>query len=91
MSLKKYSQLTEHEKKLVAVMYSDQSNLDHYLYNFDGEKYSGRQYAPPEGVIVAEGVESTKQEETPIDSTALEKIEIEYEPKPKRAKRSKKS
>ena len=96
MSLKKYSELTEQEKKLVAVMYSDQSNLEHYLYNFDGEKYSGRQYAPPSGkdekvglfgTIHAEGVESTKKE-SPVEKVVEEvKEAIEKVVKPKRAKK----
>lgn len=48
MSLKKYDELTEAEKQKVKVMYSDQSTVQNYLYNFDGEKYIGRQFYIPE-------------------------------------------
>ena len=50
MSLKKYSELTEAEKGRVKVMYSDLTNQEQYLYDFDNNgEYHGRQYAPPSG------------------------------------------
>ena len=71
MPLYKYSELNDEQKKLVSVMYTDfeEDTADQYLYNFDGDKYSGRQYAPPSGktkdgipfgTIHAESVESSK-------------------------------
>ena len=47
MSLKKYSELTEAQRKLVHVMYSNRDTVQMYLYNFEGDKYVGRQtYVP---------------------------------------------
>lgn len=53
--LKKYSELTKEQKSKVQVMYSDPSNLEMYLYNFDENgNYHGRQFTPEMGVIHAE-------------------------------------
>ena len=53
--LKKYSELTEAQQKLVQLMYSNADTVGQYLYNFDATgKYTGRQFAPETGVIHAE-------------------------------------
>ena len=50
MSLKKYSELTEEQKEKVKVMYSDLTDQEQYLYDFDNNgEYHGRQYTPPSG------------------------------------------
>ena len=42
--LKKYSELSEEQQKLVHLMYSTKETLEQFLYNFDDKgKYIGRQ------------------------------------------------
>ena len=66
MSLKQYKELTEKEKKLVTVMFSDQTTVEQYLYNFDNDgKYLGRQYAPEGSVYNEPLVEEEIKEEKP--------------------------
>lgn len=43
MPLYKYSELTDERKELVSKMYVDLSDVEDYLYMWDGDKYSGRQ------------------------------------------------
>ena len=43
--LKKYSELTAEQQKLVHLMYSTKETLEQFLYNFDDKgKYIGRQF-----------------------------------------------
>lgn len=80
MSLKKYDELTDVEKKKVSVMYSDQLTVEQYLYNFDEKgEYHGRQYFHP-GTTHAEStvVEKVKEEVKEV---------IEKVVKPKRTKK----
>ena len=43
--LKKYSELSEEQQKLVHLMYADKETVKNYLYNFDDKgKYMGRQF-----------------------------------------------
>ena len=51
--LKKYEQLTEVERKKVQVMYSDQTTVTQYLYNFEDDgTYRGRQFVPSQNVVI---------------------------------------
>lgn len=50
--LKKYDELDDKQKKLVTLMYTDQSTVHMYLYNFEGENYRGRQFIPSENVEI---------------------------------------
>lgn len=98
MMLKKYDELTEKEQKLVSIMYSDQNTVQNYLYNFEGEKYIGRQfYIPPEktkeglivGTVHAEPLvkEEIKLQDSQVDfDNELKKEEVK-EPVKKVAKR----
>lgn len=91
--LKPYKELTNAQKKQVAVMYSDLTGQEQYLYNFDDNgKYIGRQYAPPSGktesgvpfgTIHAEPVEESRPAE-------VEPEEVEEPAKSKRKPRAKK-
>ena len=77
--LKKYSELTEEEKKKVSIMYSDQETVQHYLYNFDDKgQYHGRQFAPKEGVLVAESTVGEKVEEVTEEAKEEVKEHFEY-------------
>lgn len=61
MSLKKYSELSEEQKKRVHVMYSNPVNLEMYLYNFDEHnKYHGRQFLPVGMSLVNEPVQDNR-------------------------------
>ena len=78
MSLKKFDELTEDEKKQISYMYSDLTSQEQYLYNFDDNgKYVGRQYEPPAGET-KEGlhfgrIRITKDESVKEDETIVEK------------------
>lgn len=78
MPLLKYSELTEEQKKLVALMYSDLTNQEQYLYRFDGDKYSGRQYVPPSGVT-KDGIPFGSIHNEPVEETK----EVEKQPERK--------
>lgn len=55
--LKKYDELTEAEQKLVSLMYSDKDTVHMYLYNFEGDRYVGRQFIPsPDTNVIADKV-----------------------------------
>ncbi len=98
--LKPYSELTAEQKKLVEIMYSDHSNLEMYSYNFDGEKYTGRQYAPPSGktksgvpfgTIHAESVEANESGKVLLEKPEVKEVpQTVAEAKPTRARRTKK-
>ena len=63
MSLKKYNELTKEEQEKVKVMYSDLTTVEQYLYNFDKDKYRGRQSVPVAGIIYSEFIVPDKTQE----------------------------
>ena len=86
MSLKKYDELTDIEKAKVHVMYSDLTTVTQYLYNFDKDKYLGRQYTPPSGKDEKVGIFGTIHAEPLIS----EELEEKAEPKKSEKKTTKK-
>lgn len=85
--LKPYKDLTEAQKKQVAVMYSDLTSQEQYLYNFDENgKYLGRQFNM--GTETMRDVRDALANEPPAE----DKPGYEYEEpaKPKRKPRAKK-
>ena len=70
MSLKKYNELTKEEQEKVKVMYSDLTTVEQYLYNFDKDKYLGRQYHPQGMTIHAEPL---VEDEPKVKRTAKKK------------------
>lgn len=94
--LKKYDELTEEQKSMVHLMYSDKDTVQMYLYNFEGDKYRGRQYNPPEGET-KDGIhfgrlhiEVEPKEEKEEDKDKLPEKMIDTEPVKKVSRKSKK-
>jgi len=72
--------LTEAEQKLVSLMYSDRDTVQMYLYNFEGDKYVGRQtYVPntPYGTEQKEVVSVGKFHLTKDTPAEIEKKSVE--------------
>ena len=82
MSLKKYDELSDIEKAKVHVMYSDLTTVEQYLYNFDKDKYLGRQYVPPSGKDEKAGLFGSIRNDPLVE-------EKEDEPKVKRTTKKK--
>jgi len=91
--LKKYSELTEEEKKKVFIMFSDQTTVEMYLYNFDKDGgFHGRQYTPPSGKDEKVGIYGTIVAESTVpevEEDTVEVLDIEEDGKVKKVTRKK--
>lgn len=70
-------------------MYSDLSNLEMYLYNFDddGKKYHGRQYFPEGISLVNEPVKENKPDQNEVENQDEVEEEVKEDKPKKRTKK----
>jgi len=74
-------------------MYSDKDTVQMYLYNFEGDNYRGRQYAPPVGRLHNEPIEeklAKSESKTEPIAEVKEEITGKTEPVKKVSRKSKK-